>query len=206
MKRLTSWPLATLSGILVIVLYCAFTFTSWIFYPDPFGPSTHYLSRLGNFNYSPFGAYLYNWGCILTGVALIPFFIGLKDWYNQGKSAARYVLIVGQLVGLMAAVALVMIGVFSEDLGEPHMTASSVFFELNFVTLILISFPLLLHPNFLKVIGLYGLAINFLSLIFAIYVGGPLVEWFTVFGALVFVGLVSYNTLQFQERVESEPQ
>lgn len=197
MKRLYKWPLSTIGGILVIVFYCAFTFTSWAFYPEPYGPATHYLSRLGNFDYSPFGAYFYNWGCILTGVALVPFFIGLKDWYNEGKLAAKYILVIGQLIGLISAVALVMIGVYSENLGEPHMQASTLFFELNFFTLIIISLPLLVHPRFSKPTALYGLVITILSLIFAIYIGGPLVEWFTVFSALVFVGLVSYHTLKY---------
>jgi hypothetical membrane protein len=200
MKKLASWPLSTLSGVFVIVFYCAFTLISWVFYPDPYGPTTHYLSRLGNFDYSPFGAYFYNWGCILTGVTLVAFFIGLRNWYQESRMAAKYVLMVGQLVGLASAVALVMIGVFSEDLGAPHMQASSIFFELNFFTLILISLPLLLHPRFSKPTALYGLGITLLSLVFAIYVGGPLVEWFTVFSALVFVGLVSYCTLTLLQK------
>ncbi|MFW9891563.1 MAG: DUF998 domain-containing protein [Candidatus Thorarchaeota archaeon] len=201
-KQFTKWPLSTLSGILVIVLYCAFTLISWAFYPDPYGPATHYLSRLGNFNYSPFGAYFYNWGCILTGVALVPFFIGLKDWYYEEKSSARYFLIIGQIIGLVAAVALIMIGVYSEDLGAPHMQASSLFFELNFFTLILISLSLLVHPYFSKPAAIYGLVVTLLSLVFAIYIGGPLVEWFTVFSALVFVGFVSYFTLKFQRKIQ----
>ncbi len=196
-RRLADLPLGTISGTLVILIYCAFTFISWGFYPDPYGPSTHYLSRLGNFNYNPFGAYFYNWGCILTGVALVPFFVGLRDWYAECRFGAKYVLMIGQFVGLMSAVALVMIGVYSENLGEPHMQASTLFFELNFFTLIIISLPLLVHPRFSKPTALYGLVITILSLIFAIYIGGPLVEWFTVFSALVFVGLVSYHTLKY---------
>jgi len=201
MKRITRWPLSTLSGILVIVFYCSFTLISWALYPDAYGPVTHYLSRLGNFNDSPFGAYFYNWGCILTGVALFPFFIGLKDWYKNQRVAARYIFMVGQLVGLASAVALVMIGVYSEDLGAPHMLASTIFFELNFVTLILVCLPLLIHPSFSKPSALYGLVITLSSLVLAIYFGGPLVEWFTVFSALVFVGLVSYYTSK-RERTE----
>ncbi|MFX1484149.1 MAG: DUF998 domain-containing protein [Promethearchaeota archaeon] len=199
LMRVSKWPMATIGGFLVIILYCAFTLTSWAFYPGPYGPATHYLSRLGNFNYSPFGAYFYNWGCILTGVALFPFFIGLKDWYKESSSEAKYVLVIGQLFGLASAVALIMIGVFSENLGAPHMQASSVFFELNFVTLILISIPLLIHPHFSKLVALYGLIITFLSLVFAIYFGGPLVEWFTVFSALTYVGFISYLTLNYHE-------
>jgi hypothetical membrane protein len=195
MKR---WPLSTICGILVIGFYCAFTLVSWALYPDIYGPTTHYLSRLGNFNYSPLGAHFYNWGCILTGVVLVPFFIGLRDWYNESRAVAKYVLAIGQLIGLASAVALIMIGVFSEDQGAPHMQASSLFFLLNFFTLILICFPLLIHSRFSKPSALYGLTVTFLSLVFAIYFGGPLVEWFTVFSALIFVGLVSYFTVTRQ--------
>ena len=190
---LSRWPLTTLTGILAILIYIGFTLTSWAFYPEPFGPSTHYLSRLGNFDYSPIGAYFYNLGCILTGIVLFPFFIGLYEWYTENK-LGKGLLIIGQAFGICSAIALILIGVFSENQGAPHMLASSIFFELNFVVLILISLALLFHPKFLKVIAVYGLILDFLTLVFAFTFGGPLVEWLTVFGSLVFVGLVSQNT------------
>lgn len=187
------WPLLTISGVFVIILYCAFTFISWVLYPDVYGPTTHYLSRLGNFNYSPFGAYFYNLGCILTGIVLFPFYIGFYQWYTD-RLYQKVPLIVGQIVGLCSAVALIMIGVFSEDQGNPHMVASSTFFLLNFIVLILVNIALLMNSDFWKLIAVYGLAINFLTLGFQLAIGGPLVEWFTVFGSLLFVGLLSLNT------------
>jgi len=193
------WPLTTLSGITVILLYCVFTLISWAFYPEPFSPWANYLSRLGNFNYSPLGASFYNIGCILTGVALFPFFVGLSKWYSE-MQLSKILLIVGQIVGFFSAIALIMIGVFSEDQGSPHMTASSTFFVLNFIVLILINVALLWHPKFLKVIAIYSLSINVLSLGFELAVGGPLVEWFTVFGSLGFVALLSFNTLNIDLR------
>jgi hypothetical membrane protein len=101
----------------------------------------------------------------------------------------------GQVVGLCSALALIMIGVYSEDQGSPHMVASSTFFLLNFIVLILVNLALLLHSDFWKPLAIYGLAIDFLTLGFEIMMGGPLVEWFTVFGSLLFVGLLSINTL-----------
>jgi hypothetical membrane protein len=186
-------PLLITSGILVILLYCGFTFTSWALYPEAFAPWTHYLSRLGNFNYSPFGAYFYNIGCILTGIALIPFFASLRSWYDMHK-VAKGILLIGQVIGFMAAIALILIGVFSEDQGAPHMTASSTFFILNFFTLILVNIALMVHKRFIKVIGLYGIIMTLLSLPLEIFIGGPLIEWYTVFGSLGFVGLLVYNT------------
>ncbi|MFW9800477.1 MAG: hypothetical protein ACFFD9_08575 [Candidatus Thorarchaeota archaeon] len=195
--RLRKWPLTSMSGVLVIFLYCAFTFTSWAFYPEPFGPVTHYLSRLGNFNYSQFGAYFYNLGCILTGIALIPFYIGMYVWHTEGR-LGKVLMVGGQIIGIASAVALVMIGFFSEDQGSPHMTSSSTFFLLNFFVFILVNLALLLHPSFIKPIALYGLAINLSSLGLQFTIGGPIVEWFTVFGALLFVGFLSYNTLKLR--------
>lgn len=191
------YPLITISGTLVVLLYCVFTMVSWAFYPAPYGPSTHYLSRLGNFTYSPFGAYFYNWGCILTGIALVPFFIGLKDWYTE-SSIQRIIMIIGQTLGVASGFALAAIGVFSEDQGAPHMTASSTFFTIIFFVLILINMALLLNPMFNKLVGVYGLGITLSSLAFALTVGGPLTEWYTVFGSLVFVGLLAIDSMKLK--------
>lgn len=199
--RFANWPLTSLSGALVILFYCGFTLTSWALYPDPFGPLTHYLSRLGNFNYSPFGAYFYNLGCILTGLALFPFFIGLYKWHTDSLYQ-KVPLIAGQVIGILSAIALIMIGVFSEDQGSPHMTASSTFFLLNFFVLIVVNAALVLHPRFIKLIALYAFAIDILSLSFELTIGGPITEWFTVFGALFYVALISFNTLQLRRESE----
>ena len=185
--------MTSVSGIFVVLFYCLFTAASWALYPYPFSPLTNYLSRLGDYPYSPIGAYFYNAGCILTGAALIPFFVGLRHWYAESV-LERILLILGQVIGVCSAVALMMIGVFSEDKGAPHMLASSTFFELMFVVLILVGVALLLHPRFLKLIALYGLAIAFSDLILAFTTGGPLVEWFAVFSALGYIAFVSIGT------------
>lgn len=185
--------IAPVFGILVIVIYCIFTMVSWAFYPFSFAPWTHYLSRLGNFDYSPFGAFFYNWGCILTGVTLIPFFIALYIWASE-NILSKIFLMVGEGLGVSSAVALIMIGVYSEDLGAPHMTASSTFFIINFFTLIILGIALSLHTDFPKLVGLYGIFVSISSLLLEIFIGGSITEWYTVFAALLFVGIVSLVT------------
>jgi hypothetical membrane protein len=108
-------------------------------------------------------------------------------------------MIAGQILGIVSGFALMAIGVFSEDQGDPHMTASSTFFLILFFVLILILIALFLNPVFNNIVGLYGVGITFSSLAFALTVGGPLTEWYTVFGSLLFVGLLGINTLRIKQ-------
>lgn len=182
-----------ISGILVIISYCTFSLISWILYPDPYGPLTHYLSRLGNVDRNPAGAVFYNLGCIVTGILLVPFFIGFLKWHSE-KKEQNVLMFLGQIFGIVSGVALVMIGVFSEDQGQPHMDASSTFFILNFIVLILVGSALLLHGQFPRVVAIYGILLDVCTLLFEFTVGGSITEWMTVFGSLLFVGLVVFAT------------
>ena len=192
---ISKWPISCIAGVAVIVLYCTFTFTSWALYPTPYSPVDNWLSDLGNSTYNPSGAILYNLGCVLTGIALFPFFGGLYKWYTSDKGR-RILLMVTQAIGLFAAFSLIMIGVFSEDSGELHILWSSIFFLLNLLVLILIGVSLFTHPNYMKPIAYYGFIVAAINLLFILAYNIPLFEWFTVFTALGYVGLLVYNMLK----------
>jgi hypothetical membrane protein len=186
------WPISSFAGIAVIVLYCVFTFSSWALYPTAYSPVTNWLSDLGNSTYNPNGAILYNAGCILTGIALFLFFIGLYKWYADEKRF-RTPLLVAQAVGCMTAFSLIMIGVFSEDSGWPHHLWSQVFFILNLAILIQIGSILFTHPRYIRAIAYYGYVVAAINLMLLLLPNMPLLEWFTVFTALGYVSLLSYN-------------
>lgn len=181
---------------MVIVFYCVFTLVSILLYPEPVNPATYYLSDFGNWGHSPIGAFFYNAGCVLTGAALFAFYFGLSKWYTYDERWRVILLQVTQVLGLMSAAALIMIGIYPEDSGRPHGFWSAAFFTINFFVMILASTSLLTHPKFMKPIALYGYMVTVLSLVFDISIGGPLVEWFTVFTALAFAGLVVINMLK----------
>jgi hypothetical membrane protein len=194
----SKWPILSVAGVLVIVLYCAFTFTSIALFPGPFSPVTNWLSDFGNSSYSPRGAVFYNVGCILTGLALFPFFAGFFKWYVDGRRR-KVQMIVTQAVGFVAAFALIMIGVFSEDYGALHVFWSDVFFILNLIVLLFANVSLMTHRRFIRPIGYYGLAVAVINLLFIVASNTPLLEWFTVFTALGYVALLSYNTLRLPQ-------
>jgi hypothetical membrane protein len=189
------WPISCIGGLGVIVLYCLFTFISALPYPPPYGPATNWLSDLGSWSGNPRGAIFYNVGCVVTGLALFPFYIGLYIWYDS-HIGRRILLSIGQVFGLCAAFSLMMIGVFSADSGAPHLFWSAAFFTLNFIVMLLVITSLITHPKFMKPIGVYGYVVTVASLLFDFSVGGPLVEWFTVFTSLSFAGLLVFNMLR----------
>jgi len=192
------WPVLSVAGVFVIVFYCAFTFTSIALFPSAFSPVTNWLSDLGNSSYSPNGAVFFNIGCVLTGLMLFPFFAGLYKWYT-GEKLRKTLIIATQTAGFIAAVALVMIGVFSEDFMAEHVFWSSVFFVFNLIVLILANVALMTHSKFWKPIAYYGFLVAFINLLFVAFRETPILEWFTVFTALGYVALLSYNTLKLSK-------
>lgn len=186
------WPISCIAGIAVIILYCVFTFTSLALYPTPYSPVSNWLSDLGNSSLNPSGAVLYNTGCVLTGIALFPFFLGLYEWFTN-ETWKKIMLIITQTVGSLAAFSLIMVGVFSEDFMSLHITWSSVFFLLNLTVLVLLGVTLFTHAHYMKPIAYYGFVVAAINLFFVLAYSVPLFEWFTVFTALGYVGLLVYN-------------
>jgi hypothetical membrane protein len=188
------WPLSSIAGILVIVFYCIFTFTAAALFPLSWSPFP-YLSDFGNSSYSPNGAIFYNLGCILTGLMLFPFFIGLYKYYTKVQWR-KILTIVAQVVGLASGFALIMIGVFSEDFMAAHIFWSNVFFLLILFVLILTNISLLTHPKFNKLIAIYGFVVAVIDFVFVVISGGAIIEWFTVFSALIYVAFVVFIMLR----------
>ena len=190
--------LVCIAGILVILLYCIFTFTAIALFPPPFSPLDNWLSDLGNSSYSPKGAIFYNLGCILTGSALFPFFIGLYKWYRK-EIWHKILVLVAQIIGCYSGLSLIMIGIFSEDFLPQHIYWSDVFFILILAVLILSAIVLYLHPDFMKPIAIYGVVVAIIDLFFEFLVGTALLEWLTVFTALGYVALIVYNTYKVKK-------
>ena len=188
------WPVTSIAGVRVIIFYCFFTFASIVFFQNPWSPWP-YLSDFGNTVYNPGGAVLYNLGCILTGLMLFPFYIGLYKWYGK-ESWRKVLIIITQIVGLASGFALMMIGVFNENYGDPHHLWSTVFFMLNLGVLILANISLLTHPKFIKLIAVYGFIVAVVNLALVVLPSSSIIEWFTVFTALGYAGLLTINMVK----------
>jgi len=109
------------------------------------------------------------------------------------KSWHKILIIASQIVGCCSAFALIMIGVFSEDFVEQHIFWSGFYFYANLLVLILGIFSLFWHPKFFKLVGIYGIIVAIINLLFTLVIIVPILEWFTVFTALGYVGLLVFN-------------
>jgi hypothetical protein len=194
------WPISSIAGVLVIVFYCVFTFTSAAMFTLSWSPFP-YLSDFGNSSYNPNGAILYNLGCVLTGIVLFPFYVGLYKWYTK-EQWRKALIVFTQAVGVASGFALIMIGVFSEGTGmltstlSWHVFWSNVFFFLNLLVLIFANISLLTHTEFIKMIAIYGFIVAAVNFSFVVLTSSSVIEWFTVFTALGYAGLLSVNMIK----------
>ena len=192
--KIKNVPLICIAGVLVIGFYCIFTLISIALYPKPWTVETRYLSDFGSIKNSPNGWVFYVLACILTGMALFHFYIGLSAWELENRSR-RILLKMTQLLGCCSAFALIMIGVYSDDFTYEHLLWGDIFFTLNTLLLIITGISLYNHPKFKKGVAFYGFGVAVLNLLFLLYATrSSLIEWYAIFTALGDVALIVYNT------------
>lgn len=196
------WPLSTYSGILTIIFYFNFSITAMIIYIGPYTPLDNWLSDLGAIALNPNGAIVYNVGCMLTGIALVFFFIG----FNEIKADVRMdkiMLILIQLFGYGCAVSVFFIGVYPGEFVIEHAVFSvSIFAFLQPVYIIGSIFISRWDTSsrFKKFVVVYGIIITiFNSALLVVFTLSILdvakihiVEWFAIWSSYGFTGQIAY--------------
>ncbi len=183
-----------IGGALALCVYFTCLLISMTFFPPPFSPLNHMISDLGNSSLNPLGAAWFNVGNVLTGLGLVPFFIGFNIWQTEQKGQRIRVKLL-QIVGFVLAFAVIMIGIFSEDYYAAHVFWARMFFGADLVVMILSFLTFRRHPRFSKGISVYCLLATAMNIINAFPFGEtPIVEWFAVFSAIGLVLLMIINT------------
>jgi len=193
-KNPFKWPLPVIAMILMWCTDLFFNLPSFLLIPDdmpPFTPFTNYHSDLGNFmtlnrrNFanSFIGAQFYNTGQVWMGLTIILFAGGLYFLYTE-KKLQKYLVIIGQVFGILAGIALVMNGIFSEDTGEPHSFWSMVIFASIIGAELFINIGILLNPKFKKFIAYFGFATMAMSAILLFLYLPPALNYFMEFIAI----------------------
>lgn len=199
-------PLASIGGFLAIVIFIVFTFAALMLYNGPYSPVNNWLSDLGNSSKNPSGHIYFDFGCILTGFAIIMSTAGLSKWKTINRKESKLIPI-SQYCGLLMAFSLIMVGVFSEDYGIIHDIWAAVFFVLLVIFMIIINIALRTHTKYIEWIWYYAIVSIFIEFIFActqiIGLDIPILEWLAVLSGLVWIGLIGYNTLKLEEDIQN---
>ena len=205
--RIRNYSVSSITGLMAVIVFTVFTFTSLLLYPTPYNPLFAWLSNLGNIYLNPSGAIFFNLGCILSGIIMIPFFAGLYEW-KPIKKLSKILLILGMLLGIYASVSLIMVGVFPETHLQQHLLAAAGVFSSLFIIIILLSVALFNHPKFIRLIAYYGIIPIIIDIIFQFISKGnnllanfqqtipvPGFEWAAVFASIAWVGFLAINML-----------
>jgi len=154
---------------------------------------TTFLSDFGNMKISPLGSLFYNAGCIMTGAAIVAFYLGMSDW----EADDRRMLLLGaaRVLGIASGIALALIGLYPEDYPSLHRFWSLAFFTLNFFSIILINASLVGRRDYGRPTMIVGFGLSIVTMFsFLTWGGAPSVEWFTVFASMTFAVLLGYDS------------
>jgi hypothetical membrane protein len=187
------YPLASVAGIASVVVCISLAVAAYIVYPWAFSPMTNWISDLGNTWLNPRGSILFRVDMVVVGVGLSAFFLGLRALTRGQRFLTKAPIVLAQLSGLVASLALAMTGVFSENQASAHALWATILFVALAVTTMLLGCGVLSHPGVPTWISCFGLA-AFATDIVSIVARSYWLEWVAVPLLLAFVAQVSYGT------------
>jgi hypothetical protein len=186
-------PLATIAGLAAIVVSVTLAVVAYSYYPWAFSPAANWISDLGNTLLSPRGSIYFRLDMVAVGAVLAAFFVGLRAWARGQHIALKLLVVVGQISGLVAAVALVMTGIFSENDYAAHALWATVLFIALATAVWFIGWAPVWHPDLPQKITYLAFAVCTVDVV-SIVARRHWLEWLAVGLLLFFVGAVSLGT------------
>jgi hypothetical membrane protein len=186
-------PLTTIAGLATVVIGVGLGLVAYAFYPWAFSPAANWLSDLGNTLLSPKGSLFFRSDMVVIGLALTVFFLGLGAWHRGQRFIFRALLGFGQFSGIVAALALVMTGIDSENDYAAHAFWVTVLFISLAIAVWFVGWAPAWHqplPQWLPYLAVIACAADLAALIARRH----WLEWVAVALLLCFVGAVAVGT------------
>lgn len=185
-------PLSSIVALTAITFFCACLAFSIANYPPGFTPLKNWMSDLGNPLLNPAGSAYFNCGCMITGLFLIVFYIGLRQWRSPDGARAR-TMSAAQAAGIFSGIALAGVGYFPETFSPHHLIVSVLFFVSSTLAILLATLALRGHPGFGRAAACAGYISVVVGVIFAVQVAllnsVRIFEWMSVFSMLSWAAL-----------------
>ena len=190
------WAVASSAGIAAVVVYLIFALVAFLKYPGAYGPLTNWLSDLGNPLDNPSGAIFYRLGCVLSGAALILFYLRLGIW-NPGSKKTRVILNVAQCMGVFSAVCLIITGILPLGTSTEIHSLWSIMLYISLGFFLTFSATALMkNPAFKKGFGYYAFLTAAVNFVFGAILHEMFwAEWISVGMFIAYVLMVAYNSM-----------
>ncbi|TXT67432.1 MAG: conserved membrane protein of unknown function [Promethearchaeota archaeon] len=189
-------PISVVSGIASFIFFWIFILLAGYYYPG-YSPFNNWMSDLGSLKANPQGGFYFNLGCVVTGITLIPFFLGLYEWYIGGRRN-MILTIATQVCGVYLAFSIIMIGLNPIDNLEVHG-----FWAINFftVSIFVTFFPsiALYKYKFTRNVALYGFFSTAVNIAFRFFIIMPIIEWATILFSFSFIIVI---VVSMQRRIK----
>jgi hypothetical membrane protein len=182
------------SSLVLVVFYLVFSLVSVSLFPGPFSPLQNWLSDLGNPQSNPQGAIYYNIGILVTGAAMLSFFIGLGLWKLPGHKAQNIMLLLTRLFGCLGALAMVLSAIFPISTPAWHSFWSAALYILTGTAFAFLAAALRYFPQIPKWVFFAGVFVAIEDLVWSLVLNTYPMEWLTVFLFLGYVLLVGLET------------
>jgi hypothetical protein len=186
------YPLATVAGAASIVVCVSLAGAAYALYPWTFSPMSNWISDLGNALLSPLGSILFRLDMVVVGVGLAAFFLGLRALTHGQRIWTKLLIALGQVAGLVASLAVVMTGAYSEDQLAAHALWASIMFISLAATVMFIAWGLLFHSRAPLALSAFAFAVCATD-VASIVNRSHWLEWVAVPLLLVFVAQLSYG-------------
>lgn len=180
--------------LLVILFYFSFALLALWRFPGIYSPLRNWLSDLGSSRLNPDGAIFYNLGIIVTGLFLLPFFLGLSSWKMQGYRVQNAMLALTCVLGLLGGLAMIMSAIYPIDHIEQHRAWSISLYILLGTAFVFSAAALRYDRRFPRwALGL-GIITGLVDILSGIFHNVYLLEWITVALFLGYIFIVGIKT------------
>ena len=171
----------------------ALAVVAWAYYPRAYSPAANWISDLGDTLLSPRGSIFFRADMVVVGLVLAAFFVGLASWHDGQRLIFKAFLALGQFSGLVAAAALMMTGIYSENDSAAHALWVTVLFIAMASAVWFIGWAPVWHRRLPRKVPFVAWAACAADLA-AIIDHRHWLEWLAVVLLLCFVGAVALGT------------
>jgi hypothetical membrane protein len=171
----------------------ALALVAYALYPRAFSPAANWISDLGDTLLNPRGSIFFRTDMVSVGVLLAAFFVALRRWHHGQRPIFRALLGFGQFSGLVAAAAVAMTGIYSENDATAHAILVTVLFIATAGAVWFIGWAPVWHPRLPRKVPYVAWLACAADLV-ALVAHRHWLEWLAVGLLLCFVAAVALGT------------